>query len=406
LDRLLAKATRQHTKDHNSRLVLRAIYDSGAISRADLARLTRLTRTTVSAVVHELIEQGLVEEVGHRPAAVGRTPKLLSVVDDARHIVAVSVTSAGLHGAVVNLRGAIVRRAHLALPADDGGGVLGALFPLLDDLIASAGSSMLGIGISTPGLIDTTSGVVRSAVNFDWRNLPLRGLVQERYAIPVYIANDSHAMALAEYMFGQGPHTNNLIVIEVGQGIGAGIILDGRLFYGDGYGAGEIGHVVVEAGGPPCKCGNAGCLEAMANVPAIVGRSRALAERTPGSPLGRLVANGDAITLDGVLDAFRCGDPAVLMAIAEAGCYLGIAVANLVAILNVQRIIITGQLAPFGEALCDAIRQEVARRVLPALSQATEIAILAQDADGVLLGASALLLINELELGRLLTAES
>src|SRR5689334_1966719 len=107
MDRLLVKATRQHTRDHNSHLVLRAIYDAGEISRADLARLTHLTRTTVSAVVSDLIEQGLVEEVGQGAVAVGRTPKLLSVVDDSRQIIAVSVSGGELQGALVNLRGAV-----------------------------------------------------------------------------------------------------------------------------------------------------------------------------------------------------------------------------------------------------------------------------------------------------------
>ncbi len=379
---------------------------AGEISRAELARLTRLTRTTVSAVVSDLMEQGLVEEVGQGPAAVGRTPKLLSVVDDSRHMVAVSITNAELHGAVVNLRGAILRRARRPLPSQNGDVVLDQLDQLLAGLVQFAGSPLLGIGLSTPGLIDTTSGIVRRAVNFEWQDLPLRSLLQSRYHVPIYIANDSHTVVLAEYMFGRSQDTTNLVAIKVGRGIGAGIVLNGQLFYGDGYGAGEIGHVVVVEEGQLCKCGNYGCLETVANIPAIICHAQSLAQNDPRSPLHRFAPDVAALDLDAVLQALLAGDPAVRQIIVDVGRYLGIAVANLVGMLSIRRIVITGQIAPFGQVLRDAILHEVRRRVLPALAQVTEIDVLAQGADTILLGAAALLLINELGLGRLLRRES
>src|SRR5262245_38733550 len=185
---MLKKATRQHTRDHNTRLVLQTIYDSGEISRADLARLTRLTRTTVSDVVSSLIEQGLIEEVGHGPAGVGRTPTLLSLVDHSRYIVAVNITSTELQGAVVNLRGGITSQARVALSGQDGNSVLAQLYPFINSLADTAGSSLLGFGISTPGLVDTINGVVRQAVAFSWRDVPLRSLLQTHYNLPVYVA--------------------------------------------------------------------------------------------------------------------------------------------------------------------------------------------------------------------------
>src|SRR5262245_16726455 len=198
----LKKATRQHTKDHNSRLVLQTIYDGGQMSRADLARLTHLTRTTVSEVVSELIEQGLVEEVGHGPSSIGRTPTLLSVADDSRHVIAVNITNTELQGAIVTLRGVIRHRAQLPLLGQDGNAVLVQLFSFIDGLVKATTQPLLGIGISTPGLIDTTSGIVRRAVNFGWQDLLLRNIVQSYYNLPIYVANDSHMVALDEYMFG------------------------------------------------------------------------------------------------------------------------------------------------------------------------------------------------------------
>ncbi len=395
------KATRQHTKDHNSRLVLQTIYDSVEISRADLARLTRLTRTTVSEVVSGLMEQGLVEEVGHGPAGVGRTPTLLSVVEDARQIVAVNITAIELQGAIVNLRGRIRHRARLSLAGLDGGAVLSHLGPFVDDLVNAASGPLLGIGISAPGLIDTTRGISQQAVNFGWQNVPLRSLLQARYSLAVYVANDSHTVALAEFMFGQHQHTTNLIAIKAGQGIGAGIVLDGQLFTGDEYGAGEIGHLVVEEHGLPCKCGNAGCLETVASIPAIVHRAQLLFQRDPDSLLHQFAPGWTEVTFDMVLQAFQAGDPAVQQIIAAIGRYLGIGVASLVATLGIRHVVITGRVAPFGQILRDAIQQEVNRRVLPLLAQKTTIEIVVQGPDMVLLGTAALLLTNELGLTRL-----
>lgn len=397
----LTKATRQHTRDHNSRLVLRTIYEYGEISRADLSRLTGLTRTTISEVVGDLIGQALVQEVGHAPAGVGRTPILLSVVDDSRQIVAVNLTSNELQGAVLNLRGEVRHRDRQPLADRDGPALLARLEAFLSALIGAASAPLLGIGISTPGLIDVEKGIVIRAVNFGWQDLPLRQLLQARFELPAYVANDSHTTAMAEFMFGRSQGRPNLAVIKVGQGIGAGVLLGGQLFYGDGYGAGEIGHVVVQEGGPQCKCGNRGCLETVANVTALVERAKELAAAAPESQLGATLAAGEPIALETVLRAYLADDAPARAAVGATGHYLAIGVASLVGVLNVGRIVIAGRLAPFGDGLRDAVREELARRVLPALAQSTEIDIVAQGPDTALLGAAALLLIHELGLTRL-----
>jgi predicted NBD/HSP70 family sugar kinase len=397
----LEKATHQHIKDHNSRMLLRAIYDAGAISRANLARLTRLTRTAVSEVVAGLIGAGFVEEVGHGPIGIGRTPTLLSVVEDGRAIVTVNITSAEIQGALVNLRGVVRREARLPLAREDNSSIQALLFPLIDSLVQAAASPLLGIGISSPGLIDTTNGVVRRAVNFNWQNLPLRTLVQQRYSLPVYIANDSHMAVMAEYMFGERQYGPNLVAINVGDGIGAGIVRDGKPLSSDTFGAGEIGHVVVERDGSRCSCGNAGCLEAVANIPAIVRRAQQLAANEPGSTVQQLLAT-QKDPFEAVLQAFAADDPAVCQTINEIGRSLSIAVANLVAILGIRQVVITGRIAPFGEALRESVRQGLHSHLLPELAQTAEISVVAQRPDAVLLGAAALLLANELGLTRLM----
>ncbi|PDV98383.1 ROK family protein [Candidatus Chloroploca asiatica] len=394
MDPLLEKATRQHTKEHNSRLLLRTIYEYGAISRADLARLTQLTRATVSDAVGELLERGLLEEVGHGTVGIGRTPILLSVVADARQVAAISVTNERVVGALVNLRGELRASVTLDVPLCDGDAILETIYAVADQLRRAAEYPLLGIGINTPGLIDVERGTVVRAVDFGWVDLPLRTLVQERCQLPVYLANDSHSLALAEYMFGQAQGTPDLIVVKVGNGIGAGIVLGDRLYTGEGNGAGEIGHLVVAEDGPLCKCGNRGCLETVASSAAILRQAREL-RLTQASALSA------EPTLEELAHLAQAGDPLARAVIAEAGRYLGIALASLVSVLNIRRVLITGQVAPLGELLRKAVVTNLARRCLPALARATVVEVVALGPDAPLLGAAAPLLTFELGIERL-----
>ena len=386
------KATREQTRAHNSRLVLKTIYDREQISRADVARETRLTRTTVSDVVADLMDKGLVEEVGLGPSIGGKPPILLSVADDAQHVIGIDLASGEFCGAVVNLRGEIRHHVSLPLPEGDGDAALALVYHLIDVLMAATDRPLLGIGIGTPGLMDPLNGVVRRAVNLDWHDLPLRSLLQERYGLPVYVANDSQVAALAEYTFGDGPGVEDLVVIKVGHGIGAGIVLNGRIFHGETFGAGEIGHVTVVENGQPCRCGNLGCLETVASDRAIVAKAKALASSDPDSLLHQFTASPEAITLETVCRAFDAGDEPVRAMIREAGRYLGIATANLVAVLSARRIVIAGNVACFGPFLLDAIQREMVKRSLSVIAQETEVDLSNIGSDIVILGASALVL--------------
>lgn len=395
----LQKATRQHTREHNQRLVLRTLYEYGEVSRADLARLTQLTRTTISGVVATLISQNLVKEVGTGPSLIGRSPILLRVVDDARLVASVSLSHTELDMALVSLRGTLRHRTSRSIAGLLGADLIDCMYQSLDELVRQAVNPLLGIGISTPGLVDATRGVVLRAVNFGWKDFPLGELLRTRYQLPVYVANDSHTRALAEYTFGRAHHAPNLVVINVGQGIGAGIVLNGQLFYGDDQGAGEIGHVRVIEHGRRCNCGNLGCLETVADEREIIRLAHEAAAAEPDSALARIAA--DRLDIGAIARAYQAGDRAARTIIDDTGRYLGIAVANMVGILNIRRIQITGEVARFGLPLRDAIAAEVGRRVLPMLAQTTEIEVAEQGSDTVLLGASALLLTGELGLHRL-----
>ena len=381
------KATRQHTKQHNARLVLKSIYDAGDVSRADLARLTGLTRATVSNIVASYLDKGIVAETGVGPSIGGKPPILLSMVPDARQLICLDLGSEQFTGALVNLRGHFEQQISLPVNGRTAQAALNLVYELVDQLLSHVTAPVLGMALGSPGLIDADAGLVKQSVNLDWHDLPLQQLLADRYPFPVHIANDSHLAALAEYSYGNDD-TRNLVLIKMGQGIGSGIVLNGRIFYGEGFGAGEIGHVSVVADGELCSCGNVGCLETVASVRAMLRQAETAASQNPTS----LLATTSPITWDMLRQACQQGDAIAQQIVTQAGDFLGLAVANLVGILNVNRIVIAGKVAQTGDLFIGAVQSSMARRVLPKLAVDTAVQYATTESNLVLLGASALIL--------------
>jgi N-acetylglucosamine repressor len=377
------KATMRETREHNERLVLATIYDAGRISRADVARLTGLTRTTVSDVMDGLLESGLCREVGRGPSTGGKAPILIEVPETARLLVGVDLGDRLFTAATVDLRGEIIDRVDVPSEDEDGQVALDLALDLIGRVVnGPTTGQILGIGIGAPGLVDTRVGTVIQAVKRDWRQLPLGAIVAERFGLPVHVANDSQAAGLAEHVFGavRGP---NLITVKVGQGIGAGLVLNGELFEGDGWGAGEIGHTVMNPMGELCRCGRRGCLETVASARAVLARLSAI--------------YGRPVSLDEAIADWNAGDSRVRAVIIEAGCQLGAALAGLVGTLHVRRIVLAGTMAAFGEPWLQAVADSVADHALAALVDDTTFELGRID-DIVVLGASALLMTRELGL--------
>ncbi len=388
----IRKATHQQTKFHNRDLVLKTIFENQTVSRAEIARITRLTRTTVSDVVSGLLQEGLVNEVGIGESIGGKSPILLSLVKDSRYLVSLNLAQAQFCGAVVNLRGEIKETEIVPVSGRDGEQALALVYEILDRLMQKTWKPLVGIGVATPGLVNTRDGVVVNAVNLDWQNLPLAELLHARYHLPVYILNDSQAAAIGEFVYGGNYQSDeNLVVINVKHGIGAGILINGQLYQGDGGGAGEIGHVVVQENGLLCRCGKRGCLETVASARAVVERARLLARDERGSLLS---ADPDAVSLESLEAAFKSGDLLARRVITEAGHYLGLSIAGLVGMLNVRRFVLTGDMTRFGSEWLDMIRRTVSQSALSALVQVTQIEMGRPDLDGSILGASALMLLN------------
>ncbi len=387
------KATHRLTRRSNARLILRTVYEQGPLSRADVARCTGLTRTTVSEVVEGFVADGLIAEMGTGPSTGGKAPILLEVPADARHLVGVDVDQDEVNGAVVDLRGAVQARASRGLAGCDGVAALGELEALVLDLMRASGRPLVGIGVGTPGLVDMASGTVRWAVGLDWRDVPVGRRLATLTGLPVMVVNDSQAAAMAEWAFGHHDTSSAMIVVKVGDGIGAGVVIGGRLYPGDDFGAGEIGHTRVIDDGATCRCGSTGCLETVASLKAVLGSISALLPGYPGSSLtGRLV------TREAALQAFRAGDPLVRQVVLDAAAPLGRVLGAMIGTLGARDVVLVGPMTDFGEPWLEQVRIETHRSALGLLVEQSTIRIGTTGPDVVELGAAALLMTSELGL--------
>lgn len=377
---LMKKATHQQTKQHNRDLVLRTIFAHDSISRAEVARVTHLTRTTVSDVVNGLLTEGLVEEVGRGESIGGKSPILLSIVADSRYLIGLNLAQDKFIGAVVNLRGEIKEIVEAPVHDDNGEKALHLVYKILDQLTHKKLKPLVGIGVGTPGLVNTREGVVVNAVNLEWQDLPLSKLLEKKYKLPALVLNDSQAAAIGEFVYGSGHMPEeNLVVVNVIHGIGAGILINGSLFQGDGGGAGEIGHVVVQENGEICRCGKRGCLETIASARAVVQQMK-------------------MASLDDVISSFQNGDAKAKSVIEKAGNYLGTSLATLIGTLNIQKIVLTGDMTRFGEEWLNAVRTSMQTGALSRVAEATKLEIGKLDYRACILGASAFLLLHDYSL--------
>jgi predicted NBD/HSP70 family sugar kinase len=394
----LGKATHQQTRALNQGLVLRTLYDRGPVSRAEVARLTGLTRTTVSDLVAKFMADGLAREVGRGASSGGKAPILLDVVGDSRLVLGLDLGEDAFVGALVNLRGEIRHIVEARDVGRDGAEALATVERLVEELLRAAQSPVLGIGIGTPGLVDTGRGTIRWAVNLDWQDLPLGAILREQTGLPTYVANDARAVALGEHLFASPVRQGSLVAIKVGLGIGAGIVLNGQLFQGDGFGAGEIGHISIVDDGAACRCGRFGCLETVASSRAIVKAATTAAVDHPDSMLGRRERAHKDVSLGDLADAVAAGDEVARQVVVAAGRPLGQAIAGIIGVLNVHRIRLLGSVTELGDPWLEAVRDEARRRTFGMLTEGTEIEIGHHHENVVVLGAVALLMTRELGL--------
>jgi len=352
----------EDTRRHHRALVLQQLFRDGPASRADLARTSGLTRVTVSDLVSGLLEDGLVEELGVPTGSrVGKPPFLVGLVADAAHILAVDLTPDDrMAGAVLNLAGEVKARESLPLEGRAGTDAVALLRELLALLRKATDRPILGVGIGSPGVV-SAEGVVIDAPNRAWRDLDLARLLSGELDLPVFVANDANTAVLGEHTFGDAEESG-LLLVRVGTGVGAGLIVEGVLVQGHRFAAGELGHVQIDPAGASCACGRRGCLETVLAAARLRAR---LAGATPAEASARLV---------------------------EAGEMLGGVLAPVVAMLNLHELVLAGPTHLLDGALCEATDRTIRERIMPVSADGLVVRTSRLGEDVGLMGAAVLVL--------------
>ena len=339
-------------------------------------------------MVSELIAEGLVSEIGVGQSQGGKSPILLSLIEDSRWLIGLDLAQNQFRGAVVNLRGKI--RDVVTIPINDGEDIeaLAVVYQIIDTLKSSTSQPLCGIGVGAPGLINTSEGLIVNAVNLNWKNMPLTSLLEKRYHLPVSVLNDCQAAAIGEMTYGKDSQKDdNLVLVKVHHGIGAGIIIGREIFQGDGGFAGEIGHVVVvHDRGAICRCGKRGCLETVASAQALIRQAKELVKEHPDCGLPQ---DSQKISLEAVEAAFQAEKPLVRELVLKTADYVGMAVANLVGILNIERVVLAGDMTRFGAPWLDRVRMVMMDYALDRPLEDTQVEIGELGENAVVLGAAA-----------------
>lgn len=360
----------------------RSVAAADATSRAEIARRTELSRPVVSEIVAELVAEGFVREVGRGPSRVGKRPTVLRVDEDGFRIGAVELRGDEVETLLADLRGHVLWRRVQPTRGATGSPLVQTVRRLTVDLTTRSDRPLLGLAISSPGLVDLRSGVVRYAANLGLQEVAATDFAPSA-PCPVWVINDTDAAALGELFFGAGQGASPMVVVHFGVGIGAGIVIDGHIYAGRSGGSGEVGHSVVVPGGARCSCGKQGCLETVASLPAVLRQA------------GWTRSNGASMLDAGIAflqERLAAGDAPAVDAVRQAAYFGGLAVAQMANILNPQRVLVIGPLVGLGEPFIGGLEQAARQHALAVFAADMEIKPGALGDRSGILGAVALVL--------------
>ncbi len=389
--------------------VLQLIHAKSNISRIELSKQTCLSAASITAIVQNLIHKRLVVESGHNSSALGRKPVSLSLRDDAGFLVGVDLGSFYTRVVVTDIRGALVYKQEFETGMPDGRDlVLSRTKKAIHKAINDSGrpnNSFKGIGIGHSGVIDVSKGLVlsfpRPGQMTEWKNVPLRDILEHEFGVPCLLEDSVRAIATAEKHFGLGAGLSDLIYVDVGMGIGAAIFLDGKLYRGPGGSAGEFGHMTVDEHGPLCCCGNYGCLETLASCGAIIQAVKSAIEKGVDSRV-RELAQGDLsrISIEMIGQAALQNDSLSFRVLHEAVSHIAVALADVVNLLNPHVLVFGGALfrsAP--ELFLEPLKRTIKQRALEKSANEVQLKISTLGSEAGALGAGRL--ISEIVVERL-----
>ncbi|MCZ0981671.1 ROK family transcriptional regulator [Streptomyces diastatochromogenes] len=365
----------------NLERVVRAVRMAGSLTQAEIARTTGLSAATVSNIVRELKDGGTVEVTP--TSAGGRRARSVSLSGDAGIVIGVDFGHTHLRVAVGNLAHQVL--AEEAEPLDvDASSAEGfdRAEQLVKRLIRATGigpDKVIGVGLGVPGPIDVSSGTLGStSILPGWSGINPADELSGRLGVPVHVDNDANLGALGELVWGSGRGVKDLAYIKVASGVGAGLVIDGRVYRGPGGTAGEIGHITLDESGPVCRCGNRGCLETFTAARYVL-------------PLLQ-PSHGPDLTMERVVQLAREGDPGCRRVVADVGRHIGSGIANLCNLLNPSRVVLGGDIAEAGELVLGPIRDSVSRYAIPSAARQLSLAQGALGGRAEVLGALALVL--------------
>lgn len=335
--------------------VLRSLGVHGPMSRNVLARTLGVSPATITGLTRELLELGLLRNVGKRPSSGGRPAELLELVADSGHLLGAKVASDRVVGVITDLSGEIVDSFEFEFNARSVDPI-SELELSLRDRFGLEPSRLLGVGLGVPGMVNSAEGGRVTAPTLGWSDLPLGSELQSRLGLPVMVENDVHTLAVAEQLFGQGRDVDDFVTITLGAGVGMGLVVSGELVTGARGGAGELGHVMAVEDGPVCTCGRHGCLESVASEPSLL--------RKAGE--GGLVDAGATIA---DLRQLASTDPEVSAIFATAGTHLGRAVATVVTLLAPEMVLVSGEGVASWPLLKDAFAEAFASSVVEGMPE-------------------------------------
>lgn len=382
---------RHGARSEHRMLVLRTLLRHGALARISLSRLTGLTPAAISHITRELIDAGLLYEVGrYRSDGPGADAILLDLPEHAPLIGVVHQGVSALRVGLCNLRGRLLAKTVVATPERySPAWAVATISETLTQLLHEHGYSldeMVAVGAGLVGLIDAERCVVKRAPGLGWEGVSLREALVAALGRPVTIENNVRAMAVGEALLGRGRGWSDFALVYVGTGLGAGLILNGATYRGAHGGAGELGHITVEPDGELCSCGNRGCLETVAAEPAIVRRARA-----QGATLdGVYSSTKDAVRA--LVAQAKSGEPHARAAIASCGDSLGIALADLADLINPAQIVLHGVITEAGPLFFDAVRRSLEQHAFLAADEHIQLALPTFGEDAGLVGAGAVAL--------------
>ena len=371
MSRLLKKVDALQMSRLNKREVLQLIRNEGIISRTDIGNITGLTAPTVSRIVDQLVNQEkLVEYIGVGESSGGRRPVMLQFNGKTNYVIGIDLGATFIRGVLSDFEANFLTEIHVPTQIHAGfEAIMDQIAELVDKLLHRKdldSSQIRGIGIAIAGLVNKQNGIVDYSPDFGWRNVNVRESLGKRIKIPFIFDNSSRLMALGEHEYGEGRKYDNMIVLNIGYGIAAGIIVEGVLLKGAvGY-AGEFGHTVAELNSKvPCKCGAFGCLEAMASGRRIAQLGQEAAQKHPENPLFKR-ANGNISKIDAkmVAAAAKEGDADALRIFEEITAYIGVGIANLVNLLDPEHIYIGGGVSLSGDVFFDNVTKAITKYLI------------------------------------------